>query len=95
MSRKDSPNKNKTFLLNRLKDIYVDDFSPVVKMAEQAQNLHELALNSSKPTIIKASIEAWDKVASYVQPKVRPAQIEPDFDSFPTEIIIKGVSSPN
>ncbi len=95
LSRKGVPNKNKTFLLNRLKDIYGDDFSPVLKMAEQAQNLHELALNSSQPTIIKASIEAWDKVASYVEPKVRPAQIEPEYDSFPTEIIIRGVASSN
>lgn len=55
MTRKGVPNKNKTFLLNRLKDTYGDDFSPVLKMAEQAQNLHELALNNSQPAIVIVS----------------------------------------
>jgi len=31
-----SPNKNKKFLLNRLQYMYVQDFHPIMKMAENA-----------------------------------------------------------
>ena len=38
-----SPNKNKKFLLNRLQDMYGQDFHPIMKMAENAIRLHEIA----------------------------------------------------
>ena len=41
--------KNKAFLLNRLKDMYGKDFDPVMKMAEQAATLDQLALNKYPP----------------------------------------------
>ena len=42
-SRLGSPNKNKKFLLNRLQAIYGQDFHPIMKMAENAIRLHEIA----------------------------------------------------
>ena len=42
-SRLGSPNKNKKFLLNRLQDMYGQDFHPIMKMAENAIRLHEIA----------------------------------------------------
>ena len=42
-SRLGSPNKNKKFLLNRLQDMYGKDFHPIMKMAENAIRLHEIA----------------------------------------------------
>ena len=45
-SRAGSPNKNKAFLLNRLQDMYGDDFHPIMRMAENAALLHEQARNT-------------------------------------------------
>ena len=42
--------KNKTFLLNRLKAMYGKDFDPVMKMAQQAVTLDELAINRGMGT---------------------------------------------
>ena len=42
-SRLGSPNRNKKFLLNRLQDMYGQDFHPIMKMAENAIRLHEIA----------------------------------------------------
>lgn len=42
-SRAGSPNKNKQFLLNRLQDMYGDDFHPIMKMAENAVTLQKIA----------------------------------------------------
>ena len=64
-------------------------------MAEEPQNLYELALNNNQLSRIGDSIEACDKVNSDNEPKVRLTQIEHDHDSLPTEIIIKGVASSN
>ena len=50
--------KNKAFLLNRLKDMYGKDFDPVMKMAEQAATLDQLALEDPSVTNQKESIHA-------------------------------------
>ena len=42
-SRLGSPNRNKKLLLNRLQDMYGQDFHPIMKMAENAIRLHEIA----------------------------------------------------
>ena len=39
---KGSMNKNSKFLLNRLQDMYGEQFDPVMKMAQQAVKLDEL-----------------------------------------------------
>jgi hypothetical protein len=70
-SRAGSPNKNKAFLLNRLKDMFGNDFDPIIRMAEQATELHRLANERRDIVSLKASIDAWDKVAVYVEPKLK------------------------
>ena len=42
-TRKGVPNRNKQFLLNRLQDMYGDDFDPVMRMAENAFKLQNWA----------------------------------------------------
>jgi len=72
MSRKAGvPNKNKQFLLNRLKALHGEDFDPMMRMVDQAIKLHRLANESDDPLALKASIVAWDKVAAYTQPKLK------------------------
>lgn len=63
--------KNKTFLLNRLKAMYGKDFDPVMKMAQQAVTLDELAQNEPSVTNQKESIVAWGKIAEFVTPKLK------------------------
>jgi hypothetical protein len=62
-SRLGSPNKNKRFLLNRLQDMYGKDFHPIMKMADNAINLHELASKSNSMNDLSRSIDAWDRIA--------------------------------
>ena len=74
-SRKGIPNKNKRFLLSRLQDMYGEDFHPIMRMAEQATRLHEIARNG-ETSDIKASIDAWDKVAAYTEPRLKASEID-------------------
>ena len=74
-SRKGIPNRNKRFLLNRLQDMYGDDFHPIMRMAEQAVRLHDRAEDGDTADI-KASIDAWDKIAAYTEPKLKATEID-------------------
>ena len=70
-SRLGSPNKNKKFLLNRLQDMYGQDFHPIMKMAENAVRLHDIASKNDTIDDLKRSIDAWDRIAKYTEPKLR------------------------
>jgi len=75
VSRRGVPNRNKKFLLNRLQDMYGDDFHPIMRMAEQAVRLHERA-EIGDTADIKASIDAWDKIAAYTEPKLKATEVD-------------------
>ena len=71
-----TPNKNKAFLLNKLKDMYGKDFDPIMMMAEQAVRLHAAAVDSEDGTkALVESINGWDKIAQYVQPKLKAIEV--------------------
>ena len=70
-SRLGSPNKNKQFLLNRLQDMSGKDFHPIIKMAENAMTLHELASKANSINDLSRSIDAWDRIAKYTEPKLK------------------------
>ena len=55
-SRLGSPNKNKKFLLNRLQAIYGQDFHPIMKMAENAVRLHDIASKNDTIDDLKCSM---------------------------------------
>ena len=76
MSRRGVPNRNKKFLLTRLQDMYGDDFHPIMRMAEQAVRLHGIA-ETGETNDIKASIDAWDKIAAYTEPKLKATEVDP------------------
>lgn len=81
-SRAGSPNKNKVFLLNRLKEIYGDDYHPILKMAENAYNYQNQVvgvLDCSDEKYGSSLIEAnklWDGIAQYVEPKLKAIDID-------------------
>ena len=92
-SRLGCPNKNKRFLLNRLQGIYGEDFHPILRMAENATILHKIAAETKSVNDLKLSIDAWDKVARYTEPKLKAVDLglSSASDSAPTEIILRAV----
>jgi hypothetical protein len=67
--------KNKKFLLSRLQDMYGDNFHPIIRMAERANDLDALAVNEPDAVNLKASIDAWDKIANYTEPKLKAVEV--------------------
>lgn len=74
-SRKGKLNKNKKFLLGRLQDLYGEEFHPIMRMAENAVILQELATLDREPTTLKAALDGWEKVAQYVEPKLKAVEV--------------------
>jgi len=73
-----SMTRNKQFLLKRLQDMYGEEFHPIMKMAENAVTLHkeaQQAVDSERVPALKASIDAWDKVAAYTEPKLKALEL--------------------
>jgi len=91
-SRAGSPNRNKAFLLNRLQDMYGDDFHPIMRMAENAVTLHEQAKDTLDAGDLKASIDAWDKIAAYTEPKLKASEVNLNAKIEATEVDMRGVS---
>ena len=73
--------------------MYRDDFHPMRKMAENASILHSVAIESSSVTDLKYSIDAWDKLAQYTEPKLKTVDIglADGIQHAPTEIILRAV----
>jgi hypothetical protein len=87
-----SSNKNKAFLLNRLQSMYGDDFHPIMQAAENAKLLHDKARSTEDPNDLKASIDAWDKIAQYTEPKLKASEINLNAQIQATEVDMLGVS---
>ena len=52
--------KNKAFLLNRLQSMYGKDFDPVMKMAEQAVTLDQLASEEPSGIVVSRQVKRYD-----------------------------------
>ena len=55
--------------------MYGDDFHPIMKMAENAVKLHDIANVSQESADIKAAIDGWDKIAAYTEPKLKAMEL--------------------
>jgi len=75
---KNAMNKNKEFLINRLKDMYGEDFDPIIKAAEQATRLHAASIDADDLKPLKDSIDAWLKIGEFVTPKLKAIEISQD-----------------
>lgn len=85
-------NKNKEFLLKKLQDMYGDEFDPIMKMAENAKRMQDIAVDlegakdkdgdpdhEAQAKEFGARIkctEAWDRVAQYTQPKLKAVEVD-------------------
>ena len=87
-SRLGSPNKNKRFLLNRLQDMYGKDFHPIMKMAENAMTPHDLASKTNSMNDLSRSIDAWDRIAKYTEPKLKAVECRSEEDRV-VNVIVK------
>ena len=87
-----SPNKNKNFLLNRLQDMYGQDFHPIMKMAENAVRLHDISSRNDTIDDLKRSIDAWDRIAKYTEPKLKAVDYYPEEDRV-VNVIVKRFDS--
>ena len=69
---KGSPNRNKMFLLNRLQDMYGEDFHPIMEMAKNASELQKLAnAEDAEPRDYVTANKAWADIAEYTEPKLK------------------------
>ena len=68
--------KNHQFLLNRLQDMYGKDWNPILKAAEMATRMHLVAEQSDEMADMKASVDAWTKVAEFVTPRLKAVEIQ-------------------
>ena len=84
-SRKGSPNKNKAFLLKRLQDMYGEDFDPIIRMSGHAIEMSEIVAQEPSIDGHKVAVDAWDKIAQYVQPKLKAVEVSGDPDA-PLEV---------
>ena len=66
---------NKVFLLNKLKEMYGDDFHPIISMADNAVKLQEAADQEPNANTYKAAIDGWEKIAQYVEPKLKAVEV--------------------
>jgi hypothetical protein len=69
------PNKNKRGLMHRLQELHGEDFHPILRMAENAVKLHGIAEQTADVNDLKASTEAWDRIAVYVEPKLKAVEV--------------------
>ena len=75
-----SPNEKKQFLLNRLQDMYGQDFHPIMKMADNAVRLHDIASKNDNIDDLKRFNDAWDRIAKYTEPKLEAVDYYPEED---------------
>ena len=86
-----SQGKNKAFLMDRLKAIYGEDFHPIMRMAENAVTLHDQARGTMDTADLKLSIDAWDRIAQYTEPKLKASEVNLNAMVQATEVDISGV----
>ena len=56
--------------------MFGEEFHPIMRMAEQAAKLHNQAVETNTANDLKASIDAWDKIAQYTEPKLKATEID-------------------
>ena len=85
-------NKNKAFLMDRLRDMYGEDFHPIMRMAENAVTLHDQARGTMNTADLKLSIDAWDRIAQYTEPKLKASEVNLNAVVKATEVDMSGVA---
>ena len=64
--------------MSRLQSMYGKDFHPILRLADNAVRLDEMAKESNDVTAIRASVDAWDRIAQYTEPKLKAVEVKAD-----------------
>lgn len=76
-SRAGSLNKNTKFLTNKLKEMYGKDFDPIIRAAENAVRMQQIADQSTDDEFMqrKECVNAWEKIGQYCSPKLKAIEV--------------------
>jgi hypothetical protein len=72
--------------------VYGKDFHPIMKMAENAMTLHEIASKTNAMSDLSRSIDARDRIAKYTEPKLEAVDCYPEGDRV-VNVIVKRFDS--
>ena len=66
--------RNKKFLLNRLQDMYGDDFHPIMSAAKNAYEMNKIAEKTGDIQDHERASKAWDRIAEYTEPRLKAVE---------------------
>jgi len=66
--------RNKKFLLNRLQDMYGDDFHPIMSAAKNAYEMNKIAETTGDIQDHERASKAWDRIAEYTEPRLKAVE---------------------
>ncbi len=61
-------------LLEQLQDLYGERFNPIIRASELAIAAHNQAVASGDMGDLASAIGNWDKIAQYVQPRLKAVE---------------------
>jgi hypothetical protein len=76
--QKGTTNRNEKFLTDKLRKMYGKDFDPIMRAAEMAVEIHSVALETKEMADMVQAVNCWDKIAQYIQPKLKAIEIQTD-----------------
>ena len=83
--RKGKRNRNKEFLMARLKEMYGKDFHPIMKMSQNAIEMQKLVDEENTIENRDKAITAWDKIAKYTEPQLKAIEVIPGDENGQTD----------
>ena len=66
-----------------------EEFHPIMQMVENAVRLHEIASKNDTIDDLKRSIDAWDRIAKYIEPKLKAVDYYPEADRVDNVIFMR------
>ena len=91
------PNKNKRGMKQRLRDVYGEDFDVIMMMGKNCKQLFDMIPDEPTAEDIDTIIDAntqLDKLAQYVEPKLKAVELSGNVDSR-TTLIVKDLTGAN
>ncbi len=88
------PNKNKRGLKARLREEYGKDFDVIMMMAKNAKKMHDMVPEklTSDEDMMSAKLcnDALDKLAQYVEPKLKSIEVKAEISTRPVLVDLSG-----
>lgn len=96
-----SESKNTKFLMNRLKEMYGEDFEPVMMAAKNAKHMQDIADSEEAKALElndridmhKKTAETWDRVSQYTNPKLKAIELSGEIEVSSHEAWLKELTN--